>query len=77
MTVMYLGPDLKGIVRHNQIFAYHPEEVIGRACEVCGLARHLFVPMENIVPQKKELARQGSFLNLSYQKIKKAEKNRR
>lgn len=77
MTVMYLGPDLKGIVRHNQVFTYQPEEVICRASGVCNLASHLFVPMENIVAQKKELGRQGSFLDLAYQKIEKAEKNRR
>lgn len=77
MTVMYLGPDLKGIVRHNQVFTYQPEEVIGKASEVCELARHLFVSMDNIVSKKNELRRQGSFLNLTYQKIEKAERNRR
>lgn len=74
MTVMYLGPDLKGIVRHNQIFTYRPEEVIGRACERCSMAGYLFVPMTDIVSQKSELRRQGSFLNLAYQKAEKAEK---
>lgn len=77
MTVMYLGPDLKGIVRHNQIFTYHPEKVIEQAGMVCGLAKHLFVEMDNIVIQKNELRRSGSFLNLTYQKIEKAERNRR
>ena len=74
---MYLGPDLKGIVRRNQIFTYHPEEVIRRASEVCNLASHLFVSMDNIVSKKNELRRRGSFLDLAYQKIEKAEKNRR
>ena len=77
MTVMYLGPDLKGIVRRNQIFTYQPEEVIKQASEVCELARHLFVSMDNIVSKKNELRRLGSFLYLTYQKIEKAEKNRR
>lgn len=77
MTVMYLGPDLKGIVRRNQIFAYQPEKVIEQASEVCELVRHLFVSMDNIVSKKNELRRPGSFLDLTYQKIEKAEKNRR
>lgn len=77
MTVMYLGPGLKGIVRHNQTFTYQPEEVISKASEVCNLASHLFVSMDDIVSKKCELRRMGSFLNLTYQKMEKAEKNRR
>lgn len=72
MTVMYLGPDLKGIVRHNQIFAYQPEKVIEQASGVCKLARHLFVPMDDIVSRKKELGRPDSFLSLAYQKVEKS-----
>ncbi len=76
MTVMYLGPDLKGIVRHNQIFTYHPESVIEQARQVCGLADHLFVPMDEVVSRKNELRRPGSFLFLIYQKTEKAENGR-
>lgn len=72
MTYMYLGPDLKGIVRHNQIFTYKPDEVIEKACEQNKLAKHLFVQMENIVENKKELRRLGSFLSIAYKKIEKA-----
>ena len=72
MTLMYLGPDLEGIVRHNQIFTYRPEKVIKQAREVCGLADHLFVPMDEVVSCKNELRRPGSFLCLTYQKIKEA-----
>lgn len=71
MTIMYLGPDLNGIVRHNQIFTYRPEKVMQQACEINPLARHLFVSMDNIVSCKNELGRTGSFLNLAYQKVEK------
>ena len=71
--VMYLGPDIRGLVRKNQIFTYYPEDVIRRACEMNRLARHLFVSMENIVQKKEELRREGSFLNLVYKKIEKEE----
>jgi hypothetical protein len=73
---MYLGPDLKGIVRKNQIFTYHPDRVIEEACGVSPLARHLFVEMENIVEVKKELRREGSFYNLTYLKLQKTEGGR-
>ncbi len=69
--VMYLGPDIKGIVRKNQIFAYYPENVIEQACEVSPLAKYLFVQMDNIVYSRNELRREGSFLNLSYKKLEK------
>lgn len=73
MRIMYLGPNLKGIVRHNQIFTYHPEEVIEEACAVSPLAKHLFVTMDDIVTSKNELRKEGSFLNLAYQKVRKQE----
>lgn len=71
---MYIGPNLKGIVRHNQIFTYYPDDVIAQACGINPIARYLFVPMEDIVHSKNELRRTGSFLYLAYQKV---EKNRR
>lgn len=71
MTYMYIGPDLKGIVRHNQIFTYKPDEVIEKACEQNKLTKHLFVQMENIVESKNELRRPGSFLSIAYEKVEK------
>ena len=46
MTVIYLGPDLKGIVRKNQVFRYEPKEVIESAKKVNTLAENLFVTLE-------------------------------
>lgn len=69
--VMYLGPNIKGIVRKNQIFTYDPEKVIVQACKVSPLARDLFVPMDDIVQVRNELRREGSFLNIAYRKVKK------
>ena len=71
MTYMYIGPDLKGIVRHNQVFTYKPDEVIGNACEQNKLTKHLFIQMENIVESKNELRRPGSFLSIAYEKVEK------
>lgn len=71
MTYMYIGPDLKGIVRHNQVFTYKPDEVIRKACEQNKLTKHLFIQMENIVESKNELRRPGSFLSIAYEKVEK------
>lgn len=73
MSVMYLGPNLKGIVRRNQIFTYHPDEVIEEAYERNPLTKYLFINMDDVVTTKKELRREGSFLNLTYKKIFKQE----
>lgn len=68
---MYLGPDIKGIVRKNQIFTYCPETIMEKACKVSPLAKNLFVSMDDIVRSRNELRREGSFLNLAYRKVKK------
>lgn len=71
MTYMYIGPNLKGIVRHNQIFTYKPEKIIEQACELNKLAGNMFIPIDKIVESKKELRTHGSFLNIAYEKIEK------
>ena len=72
MTVIYLGPDLKGIVRKNQVFRYEPKEVIESAKKVNTLAENLFVTLDKVPETRKEIAREGSFLNITYAKIEKA-----
>lgn len=69
--VMYIGPDIRGIVRKNQIFTYQPEEIIEQAAAIYGPAKYLFVPMDDIVKKKEELRRQGSFLNTVYRQLEK------
>lgn len=71
MTYMYIGPNLKGIVRHNQIFTYKPEKIIEQACEMNKLAENMFIPIDKVVESKEELRRTGSFLNIAYEKIEK------
>lgn len=71
IQIMYIGPDIRGVVRKNQIFTYQPEEVINQASAIDGLAKHLFVPMDDIVGKKNELRRQGSFLNVAYRQLEK------
>lgn len=70
--IIYIGPDIRGVVRKNQIFTYNPKGVIERATAVYAQANIFFVPMDVIREKKSELRRQGSFLNITYQKMKKA-----
>ena len=69
--IIYIGPDIRGVVRKNQIFTYNPKEVIERATAVYAQANIFFVSMDVIWEKKSELRRQGSFLNITYQKMKK------
>lgn len=70
--IIYIGPDISGVVRKNQIFTYNPKEVIERATAVYAQANIFFVPMDESRNKKNELCRQGSFLNLTYKKFEKA-----
>lgn len=76
MSTMYIGPDLKGIVRHNQIFTYYPEKIIEKAREINPLAGYMFIQTEKVVISKNELRREGSFLSLIYKKIEKSRKKK-
>lgn len=75
--VMYIGPDIKGIVRKNDVYTYVPEAVIEQVAAVYDPARQLFIPMDNIVEEKKSLSRTGSALNLIYSTLEKKTGGRR
>ena len=69
--VIYIGPGIKGTVRKNEIFTYVPESIIEQVTAIYEPAGQLFVPMEHIVEQKKELNRIGSAMNLIYSTLEK------
>ncbi len=69
--VMYIGPDIRGLVRKNQIFTYQPDKIIEQASAIYGPAKYFFIPMDDIVKQKNELRRRGSFLNTAYKQFEK------
>lgn len=66
--IMYIGPELNGITRANQIFNYDPVAVKEAAGKVEPLTRYLFVELDNIVSAKKELHTPGSLLFLAYER---------
>ena len=71
--IVYLGSEIRGVVRHNQVFSYDAEDVISAATEREPLSKYLFVDMNDIANKRKELKEPGSLMNLAFQKIKKQE----
>lgn len=69
MTVMYLGPEIRGVVRHKQVFSYDANDVITEACEKEPLSKYLFVDMKDIASKKRELEEPGSLMNVAFKKI--------
>ena len=68
--VMYIGPDIKGIVKKNEIFLYYPQMTIEQVQQKYEPAGELFVSMDDIVEKRRERDRTGSALNLIYQIVK-------
>lgn len=69
--VMYIGPTIRGLVKKNQIFTDEPGEIMEKAEKVSVYTGYLFVRMDDIVSKKNELRKQGTLLNISYEKVKK------
>lgn len=66
---MYLGPTVPGLARENIIFRDKlPEKVAERADVDVDFAR-LLVSMEEVMSARKQLAIQGSVLDVSYQNV--------
>lgn len=64
--IVYIGPTIKGVVYHNQIFNYNPAGIMTKAAEVCESSRRLFVNIENIVQSRYDVRITGSVLNVAY-----------
>ena len=64
--IMYIGPDVKGIVKRNQIFTYDPKEVKERVKKMYEPAVELFVKMEFAPVQRKAVCTEGTLLNITY-----------
>jgi hypothetical protein len=71
MRIIYIGPTIRGLVRHNQIYTYRPKKVIEQAKEVSVYAGYLFIDLKKIVASKKELETEGTLLNTSYKNVQK------
>jgi hypothetical protein len=73
MTVIYIGPTIRGIVRHNQIFSYVPEKTIEKVMSLEPLAGCLFTELKEAKNKKQEASTKGTLLNIVYQRMRKKE----
>lgn len=64
--IMYIGPDVKGVVKRNQIFTYDPKEVKERVKKMYEPAVELFIKMESAPVQRKAVCTEGTLLNITY-----------
>lgn len=76
MTVIYIGPTVRGVVNHNQIFSYNPEDIIKKTMEREPLAGYLFVEAKMATEKKQEIPKKGTLINIIYHRLlKKEEQN--
>lgn len=67
---MYLGPTIKGVVRHNRILTGEQKAYVSKEAEkVSEFVKYLFAPMDDIVAKKTELKTQGSLMDIAFRKV--------
>ncbi len=69
--VMYIGPAVPGLVKKNAVFKGGLPELVKRQAEADRAFARLFVPVGKIFEAKKQLAREGSVLAVSYAEVEK------
>ena len=69
INVIYLGPEIRGTVKQNQIFSYDAADVKAKAAQISELTQYLFVPMDDVVAGKNALKTQGSLMNIAFRKV--------
>ena len=69
--IMYIGPDVKGVVGKNQIFTFDPEDKKKEVEKVYSPAVKHFVESKDITAKRNELRREGSYLELLYRNFEK------
>lgn len=64
--IMYIGPDVKGVVKRNQIFTYDPKEIKEKVKGMYAPAVELFAKMEDAPEQRRLAYKEGTLLNITY-----------
>lgn len=64
--IMYIGPDVKGVVKRNKIFTYDPKEIKEKVKGMYTPAVELFVKMEDAPEQRRLAHKEGTLLNITY-----------
>ena len=64
--IMYIGPDVKGVVSKNQFFTFDAEDKKKEVEKIYAPAVKLFLDIKDITAKRNELRREGSYLELLY-----------
>lgn len=76
----YIGPDIKGLVGHNDFFRGTLAQVLakaGQALEAHPEVQEMIVPAQGLARAREQVKTPGTALNLIYKKLKEAKENER
>ena len=69
--IMYIGPEVRGVVGKNEVFTYDPKEKKEKVKAIYEPAEKFFVDMEHLTEKRNELRRTGSYMDLLYKNFEK------
>ena len=70
-TVIYIGPDIKGVVKKNTIFNNGITKGLKKKMEEKPMIGGLIIPIEQLADANMQLLKKGSVLNTLYKKVEK------
>ena len=70
-TVVYVGPDIKNVVKKNTIFNNGLTKGLQKKMDEIPLIGGLLIPVEQLADANVQLSKKGSVLNTLYERVKK------
>lgn len=70
-TVVYVGPDIKNVVKKNTIFNNGLTKGLQKKMDEIPLIGSLLIPVEQLADANVQLSKKGSVLNTLYERVKK------
>lgn len=70
-TVVYVGPDIKHVVKKNTIFNNGLTKGLQKKMDEIPLIGSLLIPVEQLADANVQLSKKGSVLNTLYERVKK------
>lgn len=71
-VVVYVGPDIPGVVKRYKVFNNGIPEKLSKKLEENPVFQSMVVPVEKLAQVNAELAKEGSALHVLYQKAVKS-----
>ena len=70
-TVVYIGPDIKNVVKKNTIFNNGITKGLQKKIEETPLLGGLLIPVDQLSDANIQLSKKGSVLNTLYERVSK------